>query len=87
MLNTKSQGHQLPGSGEEGFKGFLPYVTWRRYRSCDQNHLNKLPFPHPKVSSSETLGLIGPVVSESKTLENADRLTDDCVIGILLVHL
>ena len=26
MLHTKSQGHQPPGSGEEDFKGFLPYM-------------------------------------------------------------
>ena len=26
MLHTKSQGHQPSGSGEEDFKGFLPYM-------------------------------------------------------------
>ena len=27
MLHTKSQGHRPSGSGEEDFKGFLPYMN------------------------------------------------------------
>ena len=26
MLHTKYQGHQTSGSGEQDFKGFLPYI-------------------------------------------------------------
>ena len=52
MLHTKSQGHRPSGSGED-FEGFLPYMGMAAIWSCDQEHLNKLLFPHPKESPYE----------------------------------
>ena len=53
MLHTKSQGHRPSGSGEDVFKGFYHIWAWRPSWSCDQDHLNKLLFPHPKESPYE----------------------------------
>ena len=54
MLHTKSQGHRPSGSGEEDFlRGFYHIWAWRPSWSCDQDHLNKLSFPHPKESPYE----------------------------------
>ena len=76
------------------FKGFYHIWAWRPSWSCDQEHLNKLSFPHPKESPYEIyLSSIGLVVSEEKMFENVDgrtddrRTTDDGVIGILIAHL
>ena len=54
MLHTKSQGHRPSGSGEEDFlKVFTIYGRGGHLGSCDQDHLNKLSFPHPKESPYE----------------------------------
>ena len=50
MLHIKFQGHWPFGSGEDGF-----YHIWacRPSWSCDQDHLNKLSFPHPMETPYE----------------------------------
>ena len=53
MLNTKFQGHQPFGSGEDFFKGFYHIWAWRPSWSCDLDHLNKLSFPRPKEAPHE----------------------------------
>ena len=49
MLHTKSKGHRHSGSGDI-FKNFNHNWAWQPSWSCDQDHLNKLWFPHPKES-------------------------------------
>ena len=75
MLHTKSQGYQPSGSGEY-FKVFFYHIwVWWPSWSCDQDHLNKLLFPHPKKSPYEMCS-IGPPVSE-EMFENVYRQRDD----------
>ena len=62
MLHTKCQGHRSFGSGEEDFYGFYHIWACQPPWSSEQDHLNKLPFPHSKEA---------PVVSEEKMFENA----------------
>ena len=48
MLLTRFQGHRPFGSREEDFfSGFYHIWAWRSPWWCDQDHLNKLSFPHP----------------------------------------
>ena len=79
--------YQVPRSSAFWFwrrrflKGFYHIWAGRPSWSCDQDHLNKLSFPHPKESPYD-LSSIGLVV------ENVDRRTPDAgVIGILIAHL
>ena len=50
MLHTKSEGHPPSGSGEKVFNHL--WAWWPSW-SCDQDHLNKLLFLHPKESPYE----------------------------------
>ena len=51
MLHTKFQGHLPFGSREEDFLSFYHIWAWRPSWSCDQDHLKKLLFPHPREAT------------------------------------
>ena len=57
--NTHNATYQVPKSSAFWFwrrrflKGFSHIWAWRPSWSCDQDHLNKLSFPHPKESLYE----------------------------------
>ena len=53
MLYTKFQQHLFIGYKEEVFKGLYLIWTWQPSWSCDQDHLNKSLFIHPKVDLHE----------------------------------
>ena len=53
MLYTKLQQHRPIGSVAEVFYGFYHIWAWWPSWSCDQNHLSKLLFPHPKEALCE----------------------------------
>ena len=55
MLHTKCYCNRPTGSGEENFKGFLPYmgavaISW----SCDPEPPNKLSLSHTMKASHKT---------------------------------
>ena len=53
MLYTKFSSHRPFGSGEDFLK-FLPYMGMVASWSCDQDRLNKFPFPRPKEAPYES---------------------------------
>ena len=54
---------------------FFHIWAWRLAWSCDQDHLNKLSFPHPIEAPYGIMILIGPVVSEEKMFKECGRRT------------
>ena len=51
MLDAKFQDHSTSGSGDEDFKGFLPYIGMVAILVIsDLDHLYKLPPPPPHLS-------------------------------------
>ena len=58
MLHTKFRENQPAGSGEEDFEWFLPYTEFS--------------FPLPMDAPHENFSVIGPAVSEMKTLWTTD---------------
>ena len=63
MLHIKFCGIRSAGSGEEDFKGFLPYIAWQHFKSCDEHHVNKFSFLYRKTNI-HNLVKNGPVVFE-----------------------
>ena len=53
MLHTKSQGHQPSGSGEDFFKGFLPYMGVVAILVMWPGPFQQTFVPHPKESGYE----------------------------------
>ena len=93
MLHTKSKGHRLSGSGEEDFKGlvfFFSYMACQPSWSCNQVHLNKLWFPHPKESPYEIWIQLSQWFQRRRCLKmlKGDGRTDDGRrrTGIRLAH-
>ena len=68
MLHTKFSGNQSAGSGEDFFKGFLPYMGVAAI-------LVMRPRCHKQTTnggSTQNLALIGQAVSEKKMFEIVD---------------
>ena len=53
VLHTKPQGHLPFGSGENDFKGFLPYMGGWPSWSTDPDAANKFSFPQPTEAPCE----------------------------------